>query len=168
MITTYSNWRGIHTHFSKEYGITKRSVLLDAPYFDVTDQLPQDIMHVILEGALSRTLFFVITYFVRNSIFTLKDISAFILNLNYGYAERKDKTVFITDDDLKSPHENLGQTAAQVWLHSRLSLFFAEPFSHHCPEVWEVLLTILEITAICLSKKVSSNILGYLQCTSTC
>lgn len=40
---------------------------------------------------------------------------------------------------------------------------FAEPFSHHCPEVWEVLLTILEITAICLSKKVSINILGYLK-----
>ena len=52
---------------------------------------------------------------------------------------------------------------AQVWLHSRLFLFFAEPFSHHCPEVWEVLLTILEITAICLSKKVSINILGYLK-----
>ena len=48
----------LYTHFSKEYGITKRSVLLDAPYFDVTDQLLQDIMHVILEGALSRTLSF--------------------------------------------------------------------------------------------------------------
>lgn len=106
---------------------------------------------------------FVITYFVRNSIFTLKDISAFILNLNYGYAEQKDKTVFITDDDLKNSHENLGQTAAQVWLLSHLFLFFAEPFSHDCPEVWEVLLTISEITVICLSKKVSINILGYLK-----
>lgn len=48
----------LHKHFSKEYGVTKRSVLLDAPHFDVTDQLPQDVMHVILEGALSRTLFF--------------------------------------------------------------------------------------------------------------
>ena len=46
----------LHKHFSKEYGITKRSILLDAPYFNVTEQLPQDIMHVILEGALSRTL----------------------------------------------------------------------------------------------------------------
>ena len=78
-------------------------------------------------------------------------------------AEQKGKPVFISDEDLKNPHENLGQTAAQVWLLSRLFLFFAEPFSHHCPEVWEVLLTMLEITAICLSKKVSVNILGYLK-----
>ena len=60
------------------------SSLLDAPYFDITNQLPQDIMHAILEDALSRTLFFVITHFVRNSIFSLKDLNAFIFNLNYG------------------------------------------------------------------------------------
>lgn len=53
----------LHQHFSKEYGINKRSILLDAPYFDVTEQLPQDLMHVILEGSLSRTLYFVVRYF---------------------------------------------------------------------------------------------------------
>lgn len=47
----------LYQHFSKEYGINKRSILLDAPYFDVTEQLPQDVMHVILEGSLSRTLY---------------------------------------------------------------------------------------------------------------
>jgi len=80
-----------------------------------------------------------ITDFVRNSIFTLKDLNAFISNFNYGYAEQKDKPVF-SDDDLNNPYENLGQTADQVWLLSHLFLFFAEPFSHHCPKVWEVLL----------------------------
>ena len=44
---------------------------------------------------------------------------------------------------------------------------FAEPFSHNCPEVGNVVLSILEITAICLSKKISINIsiniLGYLK-----
>jgi len=47
---------------------------------------------------------------------------------------------FFSDDDLNNPYENLGQTADQVWLLSHLFLFFAEPFSHHCPKVWEVLL----------------------------
>lgn len=153
----------LFTHFSKEYGVTKRSILLDAPHFDVTDQLPQDVMHVILEGALARTLFFVITYFVNNNFFTLEDLNAFILNFNYGYSELKDKPVFLCADDLKSPHENLGQTAAQIWLLSRVFVLFAEPFSQHCPDVWTVLLSILEITAICLSKKISINILGYLK-----
>ena len=53
---------GLHTHLSKEYGVNKRSVLLEAPYFSVTDHLPRDIMHVILEGALSRTLFYAIEH----------------------------------------------------------------------------------------------------------
>ena len=153
----------LHTHFSKEYGVNKRSVLLDAPFFDVTAQLPQDLMHIILEGALSRALFFVITYFINNNAFTLNDLNAFILNFNYGYAELKDKPVYISPDDLRNPHENLGQTAAQIWLLSRVFVYFAEPFAHQYPDVYKVLLTILEVTAICLSKKISINILGYLK-----
>lgn len=37
-------------HFSKVYGINQRSILTDLPAFDVTEQLPQDLMHVLLEG----------------------------------------------------------------------------------------------------------------------
>ena len=36
---------GLHTHLYKEYGVTKRNVLVDAQYFSVADQ---DIMHDIL------------------------------------------------------------------------------------------------------------------------
>ena len=150
----------LSAHFSKEYGVTKRSVLLDAPYFDVTEQLPQDAMHIILEGALSRALFFVITSFLKNNAFTLKDLNAFILNFSYGYAELKEKPVYISEDDLGNPHGNLGQTASQIWLLSRVFVYFAEPFACDYPDVWKVLLTILEITAICLSRKISINILG--------
>lgn len=39
---------GLHTHLYKEYGVTKRNVLVDAQYFSVADHLPQDIMHDIL------------------------------------------------------------------------------------------------------------------------
>ena len=59
-----------YENFSKEYGVTNRSILLDALYSDVTEQIPQDVMHVILDGSLSRTLYFVIHYFLDN-IFTL-------------------------------------------------------------------------------------------------
>ena len=37
-------------HYSKVYGINRRSILCDLPYFDVTTQLPQDVMHVVFEG----------------------------------------------------------------------------------------------------------------------
>ncbi len=151
-------------HYSKEYGVVKRSILLEAPYFDVTQQLPQDIMHVILEGALSRSLFFVLRWFLDHKVFSLTDVNQYVQNFRYGYSELKDKPVLITNDDLTEPSKNLGQTAAQMWLLSRVFSFFAEPFADEFPEVWKVLQTVLEITAICCSKKISLNILGYLKC----
>ena len=83
-----------YENFSKEYGVNNRSILLDALYSDVTEQIPQDVMHVILDGSLSRTLYFVIHYFLDNNIFTLEGLNAFILDFNYGYAEMKDKPVY--------------------------------------------------------------------------
>lgn len=154
----------LHQHYSKEYGVVARSALMDAPYFNVTQQMPLDIMHVILEGALSRALYFVLKWFLDNSIFTLDELNHFVQNFNYGYSEMKDKPVKIEVDDLKSPFSNLGQTAVQIWLLSRIFTFFAAPFSDMFPDVWRVLQTILEITAICCSKKISINILGYLKC----
>jgi len=81
----------LYSHYSKKYGVTRKTVLLDAPYFDVTQQFPEDIMHVILKGALSRALYFVILYFINNDIFSLNDLNAYMLNFNYGYSELKDK-----------------------------------------------------------------------------
>jgi len=68
----------LYNHYSKEYGVVKRSILMDAPYFNVTKQLPQDVMHVILEGALSRALFFVINWFIDSSVFT--ELNDFVQN----------------------------------------------------------------------------------------
>ena len=151
-------------HYSKEYGVVTRSILMDAPYFDVTQQLPQDIMHVILEGALSRSFYYVLQWFLDHSLFTLNELNDFVQNFNYGYTELKDKPVKIEADDLTSPFKNLGQTAVQMWLLSRVFSFFGEPFADRFPDVWKVFQTILELTAICCSKKISINILGYLKC----
>lgn len=40
-------------HYSKVYGVNRRSILCDLPSFNVTQQLPQDLMHVLFEGVSS-------------------------------------------------------------------------------------------------------------------
>ena len=50
-------------YFSKHYGINNRSALLDAPHFNVTKQLPQDLMHVFLEGIVSYELKFLLQHY---------------------------------------------------------------------------------------------------------
>ena len=55
----------------------------------------------------------------------------------------------ISNEDLANPSNNLVQTAAQIWLLSRVVAFFGEPFADEFPDVWKVLQTVLEVTAIC-------------------
>jgi len=85
------------------------------------------------------------------------------VNFNYGYSELKDKPVVISQEDPQAPAKNLGQTAAQIWLLSRVFSIFGESYACHCPDVWKLFTTMLEITGICLSRKITINILGYLQ-----
>ena len=60
----------LHQHYSK-YGVVARIVLMDAPHCHVIQQMPLDITHVILEGALSRALYFVLKRFLDISLFTI-------------------------------------------------------------------------------------------------
>ena len=120
-------------------------------------------MRVNLKRSLSRALYFVIIHFLDDNICSLEDTNTSILNFHDGYSELKDKPVAINTEDLKVPVDNLGQTAAQIWLLSRVFAFFGEKYAHQSPEVWKVLTTILEITGIWLSKKISVNILGHLK-----
>ena len=88
----------------------------------------------------------------------------FLNNTNKGcLCCNEDKPVVISQEDLQEPGKNLGQTAAQIWLLSRLFSFFVEPYAYNCPDVWKVFTTMLEITGICLSKKITINILRYLR-----
>jgi len=66
----------------------------------------------------------------------------------------KDKPVVISNEDLANPSNNLGQRAAQIWLLSRVVAFSGEPFAVEFPDVWKVLQTELEVTAICCAKSI--------------
>ena len=91
-------------------------------------------MHVILQGALSCSLYYVLCWYLDHSVFTLDEVNHFIQNCPYGYTELKDKPVLITNEDLADPFKNLGQTAVQVWLLARVFSFFREPYCDQFPD----------------------------------
>jgi len=64
----------LREYFSKEYGINNREKIIEAPHFDVTKQLPQDIMHIFREGILSYMyeMKFLFKYLIDNKRLTLK------------------------------------------------------------------------------------------------
>ncbi|XP_033125438.1 uncharacterized protein LOC117123569 [Anneissia japonica] len=73
------------------YGINVRSALCELPTFDVTKQLPQDIMHTLLEGTVQYEVRFVLLHFIQSGSITLNQINGAIANHAYGYSEVSDK-----------------------------------------------------------------------------
>lgn len=61
---------------SDTYGINYRSPLNELDYFHVVDQVPQDIMHVLLEGVVPYELLLMLKSFVRDK----KYFSVHLLN----------------------------------------------------------------------------------------
>ena len=77
-------------HYSKVYGINRRSILCQLPDFDVTQQLPQDLMHVLLEGIFPLHLEQLLDYVVNTlSAVSLTDTNSRLLSFSYAYFEEK-------------------------------------------------------------------------------
>lgn len=76
-------------HFSKVYGINRSTILLELPYFDVTQQLPQDLMHVLLEGIFPLHIEQILRYIIDSSILTISQINSRLLAYPYAYFETK-------------------------------------------------------------------------------
>ena len=76
------------SHYSKVYGINRSSILLELPYFDVTKQLPQDIMHVLLEGIFPLHVQQLLEYVIHTlKILTLSQINSRVLAYPFAYFE---------------------------------------------------------------------------------
>ena len=58
------------------YGITERSLLNRLPTFDVTMQLPQDLMHMLLGGSVQYEVRYILQNFIDNGFITLKQLSS--------------------------------------------------------------------------------------------
>ena len=75
-------------HYSKVYGVNRTSILCELPHLDVT-HLPQDLMHVLLEGVFHIHVNEILIYLVdRISFMTLADINRQIMAHPYAYFEK--------------------------------------------------------------------------------
>lgn len=80
-------------HFSKVYGINRRSLLSGLTHFDVMKQLPQDMMHVLFEGIFH----FHIHLLLENINVTLSEVNSKLIRYPYAYFEVKPAKLTSTD-----------------------------------------------------------------------
>jgi len=136
--------------------INGRAKISEAPYFNVTKQLPQDIMHIFLEGVLCYEMKFFFQQFFCHGHFTLRDLNQAIDNFDYGYSGLKDKPAPIKDDDLDfSSSSNFGQSASQMWLLSSILPLILDGQVAISDPHWINFLSLLEIMCICFSHQVA-------------
>ena len=77
-------------HYSKVYGINCSSILMSTKYFDITKQLPQDLMHVMLEGVFPLHIEQLLNYVIHESnVLSLSQINSRIMAYPYAYFEEK-------------------------------------------------------------------------------
>lgn len=74
---------------SKEYGVNRRSSLLDLQYFDMcTGTLIPDVMHDLLEGALQHILKHLLPVLTSEiKYFTIAELNSKIAGMEFGFMD---------------------------------------------------------------------------------
>ena len=84
-------------HYKTAYGINRKSILTEFPHFDMIQQTPPDVMHILLEGVIPLTLQALTKHYINIKQTSLAAINNNIKNFCYGYMEANDKPNFIRD-----------------------------------------------------------------------
>ena len=111
------------------YGMNIQSPFCVLPTFDVTKQLPQDIIDTLLEGDAQYEARLVLLLYIRNGTLTLDRISGAILSHPYGSSETSSKPGPIRESVFSSEEvSSLKFDALQTRLFLRLVPFFINTF----------------------------------------
>lgn len=96
---------------STTYGINFSSTLNNLDHFHVINQLPQDIMHCLLEGVIPYELVLLLNdYIVQRKLFTCDQLNDCIACFSYSNQEAKDKPSAICPQSFSSKGSTISQT----------------------------------------------------------
>lgn len=168
---------------SVTYGVNFRSPLNDLKYFHVANfQLPQDIMHVMLEGVIPYEMKLMLGQFINNEhYFTLSVLNDRILCFPYSPEEISEKPPPIKAEHLKAGNKSKFQhsglcairniiasfnlftyVAAQMWTLARyLPLIIGNKVPTN-NQLWDCYLMLLDILEICTARVLSVGLVNYL------
>ena len=73
------------------YGLSRESILNSLQFFHVTEGLPPDIMHDILEGVLQYEVKEMLRQFIGQNFFSLSTLNTLIDKFKYHYSDARNK-----------------------------------------------------------------------------
>lgn len=151
----------VNSAMKRLYGVNEPSPLLALDCFDVTLQLPPDLMHDLLEGSFGYVMHHVLRGLVDDGVLGASDIEK-IVYFSYGHNDKKNKPEAISITFL-SDHRGLKGTASQKWCLFRLLPLI---FGSSIPEGnkhWSLYLAFREIVDVVLAEEVPIECVPYLE-----
>lgn len=151
-------------HYSKVYGVNRRSVLLDVKDYTMLDWgLPHDAMHDLFEGVVQYEIKLVLSHCCKEKYFSLQQFNQWLLNFDYGHSEVADKPTPITSTHLHADSKHLRQGAAQTWLLARILPLLIACHIPVSDKVWQCFIKLLKVIDICVAPIVSADTCGVLK-----
>ncbi|XP_064475128.1 uncharacterized protein LOC135389090 [Ornithodoros turicata] len=145
----------------KLYGVNEKSPLMDLEYFDVTLQLPPDLMHDLFEGCFAFVMHQVLKGLVHDGVLVAGDLSK-VASFPYGFHDGHNKPDGLSSAFLSDYHSLRG-TASQKWcLFRLLPLIFGSSIPED-NEHWKVYLSFRGIVDILLAEEMPTESIAYLQ-----
>ena len=149
----------LHDHYSKTYGINRKSALLDVPLFN--GGLPHDMMHDVLEGVVVRELSLLLKHCVSSKYFTL-DYNC-LLHFDYDYAEADRPTPILRSSRfLENETKEHKLTAAQSLLLARIFPLLVGDKVPPNDAHWQVYLVLCKLLDVLMSPWSSADLCGHL------
>lgn len=151
-------------HYSVNYGLDRRSILSKFPGFKITEQLPQDLMHILLEGAIPYVVKCMLQYYIANGLITVDLINSRLMEFQYGYSQVKDKPEPINPDSLtEKPGKHIAKDAAKMWMLFRILPFILHDIIGEGHKPFQVFELLMKISSLLLAPVLSCETVSLLQ-----
>ena len=146
------------------YGITERSLLTKLPEFDITKQLPQDIMHILLKGVVQFEVRYILQHFIENRYLTLKQLNSTFSQMSLGYLEERNQPPPLRESVFNGNEKyKLKLTAEQASSFLRYLPFCLKGYVSSEDQFYKLLLQIISIVQMCFSPVTSRKTIDELQ-----
>ena len=146
----------LQNHYSKAFGINRRSILENVPGFSVVTGLPHDIMHDLYEGVVKQELKLFLSHSIEKNYFTIKELNQRICY--YDFKDNRPSLIDYKPNDFK-----LRQSADQM-----INLFREFPMliGDKIPideRYYYSLLLLLQICSIVMCPSITLDTIPYLR-----
>ena len=103
-------------HYSVTYGINRESKIANAEGFNITEQLPEDIMHILLEGIAPVHLgLFLKEILINNPALSVEAFNHKVKSFNYSYFESAAKPSYLIRDHIND--DLTGKQTGTIKMH---------------------------------------------------